>query len=415
MRHEYEGECRFFPGKWGQGANKSIYQSKLFRFAEALVHRANFHFVRYLHPAPVSALENVRLADLKWNPDDDTVTHEPTGRRLSEGDFKQIVSGLDPGGSGIGTTTLSRALIARHALLVEAPGGGRLGHQLHEESRGQGRGEADVLGDELFRLRGKNKQLFYSQPEGADAGGANKGTGDGGSGRKLAGHFGSDSKQLAGATAQTVDTLNQRVPGLLHDKTHVFHSVEDLLNSDYAKQHPFSKEDLAGLQNAEGFHDPKTGHSAIIAGNVEMRHGETPHDALSRVILHERVGHDGLQTLLGSKDSKAQKHWEGLTQRIPQKELDSIASQEGYQHLKDDRNALAHEWFAHQAEKSPHLLKQPGVLRDMWEAFKGQLRKLRNNLKDTPESHLDTHLHELLRHSRKAALKPSASRSVSDR
>ncbi|MDI1313282.1 hypothetical protein [Prosthecobacter sp.] len=219
---------------------------------------------------------------------------------------------------------------------------------------------------------------------------------------------------LASAVAGVSEHLKTQVPGLLHDKTHVFHSVEDLLNSDYARQHPFSKEDLAGLQNAEGFHDPKTGHSVIIAGNTELRAGETLHDALTRVILHERVGHDGLQTLLGSKNSKAQQHWDGLTQRVPQTELDAIAKQEGYGHLAGDHTALAHEWFARQAEKSPHLLKQPGLLRDMWEAFKAQLRKMSNNWKDTDESHLDTHLQELLRHSRKAALRtPAANQSAS--
>ncbi|WP_395746540.1 hypothetical protein [Prosthecobacter sp.] len=143
----------------------------------------------------------------------------------------------------------------------------------------------------------------------------------------------------------------------------------------------------------------------IIAGNVELRPGETPHDAMIRVIGHERVGHDGLQTLLGDKNSKAQKHWEGLTQRIKPEELDAIGKEEGYRHLAGDRNALAHEWFARQAEKSPEMLKEPGLVRDMWEAFKGQLRKLSNNWKNTDESHLDTHLHELLRLSRKAALK----------
>ncbi|MBN8420054.1 MAG: hypothetical protein J0L73_14145 [Verrucomicrobia bacterium] len=30
----------------------------------------------------------------------------------------------------------------------------------------------------------------------------------------------------------------------------------------------------------------------ILFYYVELRPGETPHDALTRVILHERVGHD---------------------------------------------------------------------------------------------------------------------------
>ncbi len=274
-------------------------------------------------------LDNVQLQDLKWNPEDDTVTHVPTGRRLSERDFEQIVSGLDPARSGIGPTTLSRALVARQALLGRVPGEDSK-HDLHlEKSGGRGREGTEIHGDGLFKILKAGNPLFYSKSGSPDAGGPD----GGGSGRKLAGHFGTDSRGLAQQTAQTVGTLNERVPGLLHDRTHVFHSVEDLLKSDYAKQHPFSKEDLAGLQNAEGFHDPKTGHSAIIAGNVELRPGETPHDALTRVILHERVGHDGLQTLLGSKDSKAQQHWQGLTQRIKPEELDAIARQDGYQHL----------------------------------------------------------------------------------
>ncbi|MCF7790272.1 MAG: hypothetical protein K9N47_29400 [Prosthecobacter sp.] len=356
-------------------------------------------------------LDNVQLQDLKWNPEDDTVTYVPTGRRLSKRDFKQIVSGLDPGGSGVGETTLSRALIARQALLGNVPGGYRVPNLESEEPGGSGRREIAGDGDMPFKLFGKNKRHFYSLPGGANAGRLDEA--GGGSGPKLASHFGTDSRGLAEQTAQTAGTLNQRVPGLLHDKTHVFHSVEDLLNSDYAKQHPFSKEDLAGLQNAEGFHDPKTGHSAIIAGNVELRPGETPHDALTRVILHERVGHDGLQTLLGSKDSKAQKHWESLTQRIKPEELNAIARQDGYQHLAGDHNALAHEWFARQAEKYPHMLKQPGLVRDMWEAFKGQLKKLNSKWKDTPESHLDAHLHELMRLSRKTALRPKTATSTS--
>jgi hypothetical protein len=255
-------------------------------------------------------------------------------------------------------------------------------------------------------LAGFKATLARLGPEGASTQGATAQPQGATAARRMGDALSERPGGLATAVAEVSDHLKTQVPGLLHDKTHVFHSTEDLLNSDYAKQHPFTPEEIDKLHTAEGFHDPKTGHSAVIASNVELRPGETPHDALTRVILHERVGHDGLQTLLGSKDSKAQQHWEGLTKRIPQAELDAIASQEGYQNLQGDRNALAHEWFARQAEKSPHLLKKPGVLRDMWETFKGQLRKVSNNWKDTDESHLDTHLQELLRHSRDAALRP---------
>ena len=46
-----------------------------------------------------------------------------------------------------------------------------------------------------------------------------------------------------------------------------------------------------------------TAHSFVIAENTALHPGETVVQALSRVLLHERVGHDGLHLLLGGKDS----------------------------------------------------------------------------------------------------------------
>ncbi len=347
--------------------------------------------------------KGIDLSHLTYDAETHTIINGHTGTPLTQGTLQSLVDRFEPGDSGVGKTTLLRALVTGSTLQGSTSGGRVPALHVHP---GGNPGGAET-GESYERLVRLARHLYYSRPSGSAGGVPTRRMGDALSERP---------NGLASAVAQVSDHLKTQVPGLLHDNTHVFHSVEELLNSDYAKQHPFSKEDLAGLQNAEGFHDPKTGHSVVIAGNVELRPGETPQDALTRVILHERVGHDGLQTLLGSKDSKAQQHWEGLTQRIPQAELDAIASQQGYQHLKDNPTALAHEWFARQAEKTPHLLKKPGLLRDMWEAFKAQLRKMSNNWKDTDESHLDTHLQELLRHSRKAALrKPSASQSVSAR
>lgn len=336
---------------------------------------------------------------MTYDPDSHTIINGHTGTPLTEGALKSLVDRFEPGDSGVGKTTLLRALVTGSTLQGRRSDGSI--QPLHDDAGGdpggQGTGAADR---DMVRLA---RGLYYSRPSGGAGGVPTRRMGDAVSERPGG---------LATAVADVSDHLKTQVPGLLNDRTHVFHSTEDFLNSDYAKKHPLSKADLDKLHAAEGFHDPKTGHSVVIAGNVGLRPGETPHDALTRVILHERVGHDGLQALLGSKDSKAHKHWEGLTQRIKPEELDAIAKQDGYQHLAGDRNALAHEWFARQAEKSPQLLKKPGLLRDMWEAFKGQLRKLSNNWKDTPDSHLDTHLSELLRLSRKAALRPQASRAV---
>src|SRR5690606_9498437 len=104
----------------------------------------------------------------------------------------------------------------------------------------------------------------------------------------------------------------------LGGRTHLFTDVESFLASDYARQQTFSAEDLAGIRSAEGFYDPKTGHSAVIAANARLLPGESPQEALSRVVLHERVGHAGLQILLGSGDSAPARQWDALSRQIPQ-------------------------------------------------------------------------------------------------
>ena len=337
----------------------------------------------------------IDLSHLTYDPKTNTIIDGNTGTALTQGALQSLVDRLEPGESGIGAATLLRSIVTRSAL-QRHDASGRI-RSLRESGGGYTGGQEARISDRDLVSVARN--LYYSRPSGGVGGVPTRRVGDAVSERPGG---------LASAVAGVSEHLKNQVPGLLNDTTHVFHSTKDFLKSDYAKEHPLSKEDLDKLHTTEGFHDPKTGHSVIIAGNTELRPGETPHDALTRVILHERVGHDGLQALLGSKNSKAQQHWEGLTQRIPQAELDAIARQGGYQHLAGDRNALAHEWFARQAEKSPQLLKKPGLLRDMWEAFKGQLRKLSNKWKNTDESHLDTHLHELLRLSRKAALRPRA-------
>lgn len=105
----------------------------------------------------------VRFEDLRWNPEDDTVMHVATGRRLSERDFKAVVSGLDSGDSGVGPTTLSRALVARHALQSDGFGKSDLDSKKLEDIQPGGR-DVDGTSDKLFALL-KNKQLFYSQPD----------------------------------------------------------------------------------------------------------------------------------------------------------------------------------------------------------------------------------------------------------
>lgn len=85
-----------------------------------------------------------------------------------------------------------------------------------------------------------------------------------------------------------------------------------------------------------------------------------------------------------------------------------FTSMEGYRHLQDNPDALAQEWFARQAENSPHLLQKPGLLRAMWELFKGVIQRLGLEPHTKPGSELDAQLQELLQEARDAALRRPA-------
>ena len=57
---------------------------------------------------------------------------------------------------------------------------------------------------------------------------------------------------IAATVAEATRFLNRVLPGLIHDKTHVFHSVEELLNSDYGRER-YSEQQRADIASAEGF------------------------------------------------------------------------------------------------------------------------------------------------------------------
>jgi hypothetical protein len=173
----------------------------------------------------------------------------------------------------------------------------------------------------------------------------------------------------AAAISETTRFLNERLPGLVHDKTRIYESAEELLASPYARGRTFSEKELAGIRSAEGFFDPKTGDSIVIANNVSLHPGETPHSALARVILHERVGHDGINALIKSNTNFA-KQWTDFTAKIPEAELTAIGQSEGYRNLAGNRDALAFEWFARKVEGNKALLTQPGLVQRMWNALR---------------------------------------------
>jgi len=168
--------------------------------------------------------------------------------------------------------------------------------------------------------------------------------------------------------------LNQQLPGIVHSKVDFHANPEELLKSGYAGEHTFTPKEIADMQNAEAFFDTRTGHTIIFTDHIDVRPGESERAAVARVILHERVGHDGFNHLY-ERSPEFAGTWGKLSKQIPDTELSTIAAD--YPHLAGDKGQLALEWFARQVERiageragakmEPGL---KGLLKQMWEALK---------------------------------------------
>lgn len=168
--------------------------------------------------------------------------------------------------------------------------------------------------------------------------------------------------------------LNNALPGIVHDKLTFVTNPAELLASSYAAEHSFTPAEIEQMQEAEGFFDNRTGHTIIFTDHIDVRPGESERAAVARVILHERVGHDGFNHLY-ERDAKFKSTWDNLVKGIDSTELDAIARD--YPDLAGDRNQLALEWFARQVERIAGERAGAGIdgglkgtLRQMWDAFK---------------------------------------------
>jgi hypothetical protein len=198
---------------------------------------------------------------------------------------------------------------------------------------------------------------------------------------RLSTQFKGGLPSLRKAVNEARNLVNQYMPGLIGPKTLIFTTPQEFLDSGAIDPATLSPEELANLETAEGFFDNTTGHTIIIASNVAMRPGESPRAAIARVLLHERVGHEGINALIQSDASFAQK-WDQLAQQIPTPELDAIATEPGYTHLASDRAQLALEWLARQTETLESARNAAaiegglkGLAKQMWQALKEFLNK----------------------------------------
>jgi len=206
--------------------------------------------------------------------------------------------------------------------------------------------------------------------------------------------------------------LKDRLTGLQNNRVLTFANAAEFLASGYAREGTFTAEETAGMQDAEAFYDNLTGHTIVFTGQITLREGEPPIRAVARVLLHERVGHDGLNTLL-AQDARAASRWSQLAAQIPAAELDAIAAEAGYTHLATDRAQLALEWLARQVEsvegaRNAAAIERSltGAARQLWQALKEMLAKVFANF--SREAAFAHEAHEIITLARDAAFNGTA-------
>ncbi len=229
--------------------------------------------------------QGIDLSHLTHDPVTDNIIDATTSSPLTTRALEHLVERFQSRAGGVGQTTLLRALVTGSAL-QRGSSDGRV-RPLHENAESHPGSHGDGRSDgELVSVA---RNLYYSRAP-ADAHSASAR----GVGQSLSGRPGGAAAPLAEAARY----VNRKLPGLIHGKTHLFPSVEALLASDYAREHPFSPQQLDALQSAEGFFDKSSGHSVIIAGNIVPRPGETATGSIARVIQHERADRDASALLL---------------------------------------------------------------------------------------------------------------------
>lgn len=153
----------------------------------------------------------------------------------------------------------------------------------------------------------------------------------------------------------------------------------------------FSPKEMEQIKVSEGFYDPQTGKVVVILDNIRPKPGETPEQSIQRVMVHERVGHEGSRWMR-ENDPKFDAAWRKAVALIPKEELDSL--KELYTHLSGEQDQLVGEWFARKVEGlQPGELPDPStVFGKMWQAFKDFLARVFGN-----ETNLDQKVRDLAR------------------
>jgi hypothetical protein len=217
-------------------------------------------------------------------------------------------------------------------------------------------------------------------------------------------------KNTRAVAQQAARLLNQQLPGIVGSKLTFVANPAELLASNYAAENSFTAEEVAQMQDAEGFFDNDTGHTIIFTDSIEVRPGESERAAVARVILHERVGHDGFNALY-QNDPDFAAAWDAIASKIPEGDINDIIH-DGYEHLAADRHQVALEWFARQVEQRMHL--KEGLARRAWLALRNLINRIRAPFAKSEAWAHESDLINLINKARDAALNGTAVPTTAD-
>lgn len=180
------------------------------------------------------------------------------------------------------------------------------------------------------------------------------------------------------ATRRAAAKLEREFPGM--GGVLIYRNAGTLrLARDFAEMH-LHPDDLNAIMTGRmaGFFVPSLQRAVILTDYISPRAGENLMSAGRRVIVHE-MAHKGAALL--RRHPGMQRRWEALTAAIRRdygQELDGIAAERGYAHLKGNDSALADEWAARRlggmSTAEIQALQPQSLLGRVWHHLKLLLR-----------------------------------------
>lgn len=170
------------------------------------------------------------------------------------------------------------------------------------------------------------------------------------------------TKQIVSENGSAYDTLYDRA-GVEQKAKSVVDKLSVPIDVKVKSKHEVPR----SARNTKGYYDPKSGEVVVVLENVSSR------EDLEKTILHEVIGHKGLDALIPEADRDA--FFNGVYNLLSEEQLLPIMAR----YPNAGKRELAEEFIAHLAEGYVH----PTLITRVSKAIRGLLRSLGFNLRLT--------------------------------